>query len=142
MKTHLLRLLLVASLALGLGSCASFDASVDNGRSLKKIQHFFVLSNLNDNHALDQQIAAALRTGGRTAEVGPLTMMPDEAQAVVAFQDHWAWDFGEHLVFLRITVRDPASSQSYASVTFSATVPLHEPPATTVRRLVEALLAK
>src|SRR3954470_13844759 len=109
MKNLLLRLFLVVSLAVALGGCATFDASVDSGRSLKKVERFFVLSNLNDNHALDQQIAAALRAHGRTAEVGPLTMMPDDAQAVVAFQDHWTWDFGEHLVFLRITVRDPSA---------------------------------
>jgi hypothetical protein len=142
MKTFLLRLLFVTGLALALGGCASVDASVDSGRSLKKVQHFFVVSNLNDNHALDQQIAAALRAHDRTVEVGPLTMMPDEAQAVVAFQDHWAWDFGEHLVFLRITVRDPSASQSYAAVTFDARVPLHETPAATVKRLVDSLLAK
>ena len=142
MKTFLLRALLIASLATLLGGCASFDASIDSGRSLKKVQRYFVLSNLNDNHALDQQIAAALRAHGFTAEVGPLTMMPDETQAVVAFQDHWTWDFGEHLVFLRINVRDPAASQSYASVTFDARVPLREAPAVTVKRLMDALLEK
>ena len=106
------------------------------------MQRFFVLSNLNDNRALDHRIAEALKARGRTAEVGPLTMMPDDAQAVVSFQDNWAWDFGEHLVFLKITVRDPSASQPYAHVTFSARVPLHEPPAQTVDRLVGALLEK
>src|SRR4051812_45769634 len=142
MKTFLFRLLVASGLVLALGGCASFDASVDSGRSLKKVQRFFVLSNLNDNHAIDQQIAAALRAHDRTAEVGPLTMMPDDTQAVVSFQDHWTWDFGEHLVFLRITVRDPSASQSYAAVTFDARVPLHEAPAVTVKRLVESLLEK
>src|SRR4051812_13084375 len=142
MKTFLFRLLVASGLVLALGGCASFDASVDSGRSLKNVHRFFVLSNLNDNHAVDQQIAAALRARGHTAEVGPLTMMPDDAQAVVAFQDHWTWDFGEHLVFLRINVRDPAASQSYAAVTFDARVPLHEAPSVTVRRMVDALLEK
>ncbi len=142
MKSLLVRALLIVSLATLLGGCASFNASVDPGRSLKGVQRFFVVSNLNDNHALDQQIATALRTHGHTAEVGPLTMMPDDAQAVVTFQDHWTWDFGEHLVFMRINVRDPSASQSYASVTFDARVPLREAPATTVKRLVDALLEK
>jgi hypothetical protein len=142
MKTFLFRMLFIASLATLLGGCASFDASVDSGRSLKQVQRFFVVSNLNDNHALDQQIATALRAHGRTAEVGPLTMMPDDAQAVVTFQDHWTWDFGEHLVYARINVRDPSASQSYGYVTFDARVPLHEPPSTTVKRLVDALLEK
>ncbi len=142
MKPFLIRVLLLAGLALLHGGCASTDASVEGGRSLKGVQRFFVLSNLNDNRALDHQIALALKARGRTAEVGPLTMMPDDAQAVVAFQDHWAWDFGEHLVFLKITVRDPSADQAYASVTFNARVPLREKPTVTVDRLVGTLLGK
>jgi hypothetical protein len=142
MKARLLPALFAVALACLLGGCASFDASVEGDRSLKPVQRFFVVSNLNDNRALDHQIAAALRARGRTAEVGPLTMLPDDAQAVVTFQDHWAWDFGEHLVFLKINVRDPSASQSYASVTFNARVPLREKTPVTVNRLVEALLEK
>ena len=142
MTRLLLRALAATTLALLLGGCASYDAMVDGGRSLKDVQRFFIVSNLNDNRAVDHQIAAALRARGRTAEVGPLTMMPDEAQAVVTFQDHWTWDFGEHLVFMKINVRDPSKSQSYASVTFSARVPLREPASATIKHLVDSLLDK
>src|SRR5689334_7068633 len=124
MKSLPSRLFLILSLGLLLGGCASFDSSLDSGRSLKKVQRFLIVSNHNDNRALDQQIAAALKAHGRTAEVGPLTMMPEDTQAVVGYVDSWAWDFGEHLVFLKISVRDPAKEQYYASTTFSATVPL------------------
>lgn len=136
------RALVILFLGLLLGGCASFEASVERGRSLRDMRRFFVLSNSNDNRALDQQIAHALKTRGRTVEVGPLTMMPADTQAVIAFQDHWAWDFGEHLVFLKITVRDPFASQTYASVTFSSRVPVREQTAATVDRLVGVLLEK
>jgi len=142
MKSLLTRVLLASALVLFLGGCASFDASVEGGQSLKGVQRFFVVSNLNDNRALDHQIAQALKARGLTAEVGPLTMMPDDTQAVVTFQDHWAWDFGEHLVFLRIDVRKPSQEQTYASATFSARVPLREPAAVTLNRLVGTLLDK
>jgi hypothetical protein len=142
MKSLLTRVLLAAALALFLGGCASFDASVEGGQSLQGVQRFFVVSNLNDNRALDHQIAAALKASGRTAEVGPLTMMPDDTQAVVTFQDYWAWDFGERLVFLKINVRHPSKEQTYASATFSAKVPLREPAGVTLRRLVGTLLEK
>ena len=125
-----------------LGGCASFEASVERGRSLREVRRVFILSNPTDNRALDQQIARAFRARGRTVEVGPQTMMPDDTQAVVAFQDHWAWDFGEHLVFLKITVRDPFASPPYAGVTFSARVPVREPTSATVSRLVDTLLEK
>lgn len=142
MKSLLSRLSLILGLGLLLGGCASLDSSLESGRSLKKVQRFFIVSNHNDNRALDQQIATALKAHGRTAEVGPLTMMPDDTQAVVGYADSWAWDFGEHLVFLKISVRDPSKEQYYASTTFSASVPLREKSAVTVDHLVEALLNK
>jgi len=142
MKFPPVRLLCLLALGLLLGGCASFEATIDRGRTLKDVQRFFVVSNSNDNRAVDHQIAMALKARGRTAEVGPLTMMPDDAQAVVTFQDHWAWDFGEHLVHLKISVRDPSAPESYAGVSFGARVPLREKPAVTINRLVEALLEK
>lgn len=142
MKVLLTRVLLAATLALLLGGCASFDATVEGGHSLRDVKRFFVVSNLNDNRALDHQLAQALKARGLSAKVGPLTMMPDDTQAVVTFQDHWAWDFGEHLVFLKINVRKPSQEQAYASATFSAKVPLREPAPVTLRRLVDTLLEK
>ena len=142
MKSLLTRVLFAATLALLLGGCASFDATVEGGQSPKDVQRFFVVRNLNDNRALDHQIAKALKARGLIAEVGPLTMMPDDTQAVVTFQDHWAWDFGEHLVFLKISVRKPSQEQPYASATFSAKVPLREPASVTLSRLVGTLLEK
>lgn len=142
MKLLLARVPVLLVVGLLLGGCASFEASVERGRSLRDLRRVFILSNPTDNRALDQQIARAFKARGRTVEIGPQTMMPDDTQAVVAFQDHWAWDFGEHLVFLKITVRDPFASQPYASVTFSARVPVREPTAATVSRLVDTLLEK
>lgn len=142
MKSLVVRALMLLVAGLHLGGCASFEASVERDRSLREVQRVFILSNPTDNRALDQQIARAFKARGRTVEIGPQTMMPDDTQAVVAFQDHWAWDFGEHLVYLKITVRDPFASQPYAGVTFSARVPRREPTAATVSRLVDTLLEK
>lgn len=140
MKFPPIRVLLAAALALLLGGCASFDASVEGGQSLKGVQRFFVVSNLNDNRALDHQIAKALRGRGRTAEVGPLTMMPDDTQAVVTFQDHWAWDFGEHLVHLQLSAFEPGSPQPVAAATYSAKIPGRQSPPEIVEELVSRLV--
>lgn len=136
------RRVVVALLLLGLlaGGCASFDAQVERGRSLSGVQRFFIVSNSSDNHALDHHIAEALKARGYTAEVGPLTMMPDHTQAVVTFEANWSWDFGEHLSFLKIAARDPSSQQSFATVTFSARVPLRDPTPVIVGRLLDRLL--
>ncbi|MEO6992874.1 MAG: hypothetical protein ABI273_04530 [Lacunisphaera sp.] len=142
MKSLLIRGWLLLGLMFLAAGCATYKTQVDHGRSLKGIKRFFVVSNLNDNHAIDHQIADVLKARGLEADNGPLTMMPDNTQAVVTFQDHWTWDFGDHLVYLQIAVRDTRSEQSFASITFSAKIPLHEDAAVTVERLVDQLLDK
>ena len=142
MKSLFTRALVTLSLAVLFGGCATYHTQLDQGRSLAKIERFFILSNLNDNHALDHQIAEALKARGREAETGPLTMMPDRTQVVITFQDHWTWDFGDHLVFLQLSARDTRSEQSFATITFSARIPLHEDAPVTVARLVDRLLDK
>lgn len=130
-------LLFPALLLLGLlAGCTTYDAKVERGRSLEGVQRYFVQSNTNDNRAIDHQIAGALKSRGLAAETGPLTMMPDETQAIVTYQDHWTWDFGDRLVFLQITVRDRKTSQNYATVKFSAKVPTGKPLSSIVDELV------
>ena len=126
-----------ALLLLGLlAGCTTYDAKVERGRSLEGVQRYFVLSNPNDNHAIDHQIAGALQARGLEAGTGPLTMMPDETQAIVSYQDHWTWDFGDRLVFLQLTVRDRKTSQNYATVKFSAKMPSGKSLAAIVDELV------
>jgi hypothetical protein len=135
------RVLLPFALLLALGffaGCASYHAS--HNRSLEGLRRFFVLSNANDNRALDHQIAGALRARGFEANTGPLTMMPDDAQAVVIYQDQWTWDFGDHLVYLQVSVRDRKSTQNLASATFSTRLPTRTPTSGIVDGLVGKLL--
>lgn len=132
---------LLGALALFLAGCASYENELVPGKSLAGLHQFFVLSNLNDNHAIDRQIATALRQRGLAADVGPRTMMPDQTQVIVTYQDHWAWDFGDHLVYLTINVRDALSNEPIAAITFQASVPLREPVPVTVNRLVDQLFS-
>lgn len=142
MKSAIFRVLPAFLLIVLLGGCASYNSQFERGRNLSSVHRFFVVSNLNDNHALDHQIAAVIKARGLEAESGPLTMMPDNTQAILTFQDHWTWDFGDHLVYLQISVRDRRSEQSFGSVTFSAKIPLREDASVTVARLVNQLLDK
>jgi hypothetical protein len=142
MKSLLSRALLILATGWFLGGCASYDSSVESGRSFAKVQRFFVLSNLNDNHGLDHQLVESLKAHGRTADAGPLTMMPDDTQVVVLYQDRWTWDFGDHLIYLQVAVRDTRSEQPFATVSFSAKVPTSKTPAAIVDSLVDKLLKK
>jgi hypothetical protein len=81
-----------------LGACTSYDAQIDPGKNFTGLQKFFVVRNPSDNHGLDRVIASSLVARGFATETGPLTMMADDTQAIVTYQDNWAWDFGDHLV--------------------------------------------
>ncbi len=142
MKSGLLRLLPLLLAGLLLGGCASFQADEWSTGSLAGMKRFFVVSNLSDNRALDHHIVAALQARGLVADSGPLTMMPGDTQAIVTFQDHWNWDFGEHLYYLKITVRKPESSEPLSAATYNARIPRKESTAETVARLVDRLFGK
>lgn len=132
----MLRLLTPFLLVLLLGGCASYDTQVARGPGLAGAQHFFVIANANDSRGLAHRITASLKARGLTAATGPRTMMPDDTQAVVTYEDHWAWDFGERLVHLQINVRDARSAQPLAAATFSAKIPGRKSSAEIVDELV------
>lgn len=138
MKPLLLCSLVVACL---LGGCATSNTRVQGGTRLAGLERYFVLANGNDNRALDRQIVNALRAHGRTADSGPRTMMPDGTQAVVTYDDHWSWDFGDRLQVLRLTVRDARSRDTLAVAEFSAKIPRRRSPAGIADELVTQLLA-
>lgn len=129
-------MLLVLGLLTG---CATYNTQRDPGRNIAGVQRFFVVGNDNDNHALDRLIVTALTARGFTAHHGPLTMMPEETQAVISYQDYWTWDFGDHLVYLQISVRDRKSIQPYTTVKFSTKVPTRTPVSGIVEELVGRL---
>ncbi len=110
-------------LALLLGGCASTNTRVERRQVPEGMQRYFVLANSNDNRAIDRRIAHALRAQGLTAESGPRTMMPEDTQVLVSYEDHWSWDFGDRLNYLRITFRDANNAQPWANAEFQARIP-------------------
>lgn len=137
----MLRLFTSVLLVLLLGGCASYDAQIARGPGLTDVQRFFVIANANDSRGLAHRIAASLKARGLAAETGPRTMMPEDTQALVTYEDHWGWDFGERLVHLQINVRDARSSQPLAAATFSAKIPGRKTPAEIVNELIARVIS-
>ena len=132
---------LLLSALLLLAGCVSYDKQAYAPKALDGVKRFFVLSNQNDNHGIDHQIEAALKIRGNEASVGPMTMMPDDAQVVLVYEDRWEWDFGDHLVFMQLTARDRRTNQPLSFVRFSAKIPKGKKTAVVVGELVDRLLA-
>ena len=55
---------------------------------------------------------------GFEAESGPITMLPDSAQAVIVYEDRWSWDFSNHMVYLKIGARDPQAVFPYVTASY------------------------
>ncbi len=127
-------------MALLFAGCTSVGTKVDKGRHLAGARHFFVLSNLNDNHAIDESIVRTLQARGFQAENGPLTMLPDSAQVVITYDDRWTWDFSLHLVRLQIAARDIQSVQPFATAVYQKNIALSTEVDAVVSQLVGELL--
>lgn len=141
MKLPFSRLLILLGLALGLCGCSTVDARIAPGHNLANLKRFFVVTSSSDNHGLDRQIVAALQARGLTAENGPRTMMPDDTEAVITYQDRWGWDFSDYLAYLQIEVRKVGKSDPFASVNYSATVPSGKSYQAILQSLVDRLFS-
>jgi uncharacterized protein YceK len=134
--------LLCLFVAVLFSGCSSYVARNETGPSLAKVQRLFVKSNFNDNHGMDGRIMRALQERGYEVDKGPLTMLPRTAQAVVAFEDRWNWDFRTHLTGLRIEIRDVKSDAILATASFNGPVALTSSVDDIVDKLVEKLVAQ
>jgi hypothetical protein len=135
---RLITLLLACAVFTG---CASTETKVvDKGRSLKAVQRFFVLRNLKDNHSIDKSIVRALQARGLEATSGPITLLPDNAQTVIMYEDRWAWDFGNHMVYLKLGARDPSAVFPFVTASYLKQVALSTEVDEVVSGVVEDLL--
>lgn len=122
--------------------CASTQTHVaDKDRHLRDTHRFFVERNLKDNHGVAESIVRALQGHGLEASAGPITMLPDSAQAVINYQDRWAWDFSEHMVWLKLGVRDPSAVFPYVTTTYNRQIALRTELDEVVNAVVSELLA-
>lgn len=136
------RLILPLFALLLLAGCAAYDTQVARGPGLAGVERFFVVGNANDNRGLEHRLVAALRARGFTAAAGPRTMMPEDTQAVVTYDDRWAWDFGERLQYLQISVNAVSPARPLAAAVFSAKIPGRKAAAEIVDELVGRLVAE
>jgi len=130
--------LLVLSTVLFAG-CSSYEAR-PAGPKVASQKSIFILSNSNDNNFLAEQIVSALKSRGYDSSCGPLTMMPDDTQVLVTYEDHWTWDFGDHLAYLQIIARDRRTNQVYGNAVFRAKIPTKKSIPKIIGELIDRIL--
>jgi hypothetical protein len=134
MKTAVVLLLLAVFLA----GCSSIYIDRRPRTDFSKIKRVYVERRLSDNHQIDQTIVAELRALGLEASSGPLTMLPDGTDAIVTYQDEWAWDFKSYLIEFNLQLRGAIKEQYLAAGTYRQPSPITKSPA----EIVHLILAR
>jgi hypothetical protein len=109
-----LQFILGMSAVLLLGACTHLNTQVDPSAHITQRSHIFVEHRLADGRGIDQVIVAELQRLGYDASAGPLTMMPDNTDAIIAYEDTWTFDFTTYLLELDVAVRDPHTGKQIA----------------------------
>lgn len=100
MKFPLWFLLGFVALATGCGSLTTAGQA-----DLGKHRRVWVEQRLNDNLGVGRTLAAELQALGYTADVGHLTMMPEDTELIVTYDAREEWDFRAYLIELNVAVR-------------------------------------
>jgi len=107
-----LAILLVGSL---LSGCASMSSTVAPGANLSTIKKIHVVKLPADGRGIDRVIADELNFMGYATSLGNTLDVPEDADAVLTYQDKWTWDITMYMIELNIQVRDPKSNMAMAS---------------------------
>jgi lysyl-tRNA synthetase class I len=132
--------LLAATVALLVSGCTTHTwRSVTN---LSRFKHIYVEHRLTDDRHIDEMIAEELKRLGYEASYGPLTMMPDKADAVLSYEDRWEWDFKSYLIELSVYVRTARTNKKLADGTYYQQTLASKSPAHVVTQVITPLFPK
>ncbi|AWI09198.1 hypothetical protein CKA38_08070 [Ereboglobus luteus] len=122
--------------------CATYKANVKPDADLSKYQRVWVKSNMNDNRGIGHFIREALRARGLESDLGPLTMMPLNTQAIISFTDSWAWDFKDHMTGLTLSFKDTKIDFPIATATYVGHTSFTKAPHEIAEKLVDKLFSE
>jgi hypothetical protein len=134
MKSILLSALSFVALLAG---CSSLNTRAVT--DLAPFKHIYVVHRLTDDRHIDDLLAQELQRLGHDASCGPLTMLPENADAVLTYVDRWDGDFKTHLVDLDVELRTARSDKKLAEGSYLQPTPKPKPPAEVVHDLLVSL---
>ena len=119
------------------------DCSSLNTRTVVDLAAFkriYVVHRLSDDHHIDELLVAELKQLGHEASSGPLTLLPENADAVLTYEDRWVWDFKTYLIELNVELHTARTEKKLADGHYYAPSPRSRPPADIVHDLIGSLL--
>lgn len=129
-----------------LGLCTGCTTTVEVRKSpsldLGRFQRVFVVQPLNENHHLDEMLVNELKRTGRTAMSGPITMMPEETDAVLIYQAQWTGDFTTSLLDLNVEMHTAHTNKRLLEAQYYQPLARPKPPEKVVHALVAQMFTK
>jgi hypothetical protein len=122
-----------------LAGCTSVSMRKAPSLDLSRFQRIFVVQPFNENHHLDEFFVAELRAAGRTASSGPLTMMPEDTEAVLTYDSRWTWDFTTYMIDLNVELFTSHTKKKLAEARYYQPTARPKPPEVAVHAIVAQL---
>ena len=107
--------------------------------SLTDFKHIYVEHRLTDDHHIDEMFVHELQLLGHDASCGPLTLLPDNADAILTYADRWEWDFKTYLIELTVELRTARSDKKLADGRYFQPTPKAKPAPEVVHELLASL---
>ena len=114
MRNHPSKALLVLAGALILCGCAHLTTRALPNANVGRYKHIFVEHRLADSYGIADEMARQLAEMGYDASAGALTMMPNDAELIVSYEDMWTWDFNTYMIELDVQVRSARTDKILA----------------------------
>jgi hypothetical protein len=100
-------------------------------------KHVFVEHRLADGFGVADEVARQLREMGYDASAGAITMLPEDADLVVSYDDMWTWDFNTYMIEFDMQVRLAHSDRIVAvGHYYRPTMVFGHPPAAMIHELL------
>ena len=115
MKKYLVSFLLAIVVGLTSGCVTKLNSTVSPGTNLKTLKKFYVVRLAADQRGIEKVISDRLNVMGYKATAGEKTAVPDDAEAIVTYQDKWMWDLTMYMIELNVQVRQPKTDIAMAT---------------------------
>jgi len=110
-----LRLWLIVTAPGELASCSTQSVSHAPGAELGTFKTFYVQKLAADQRGIEQLFVKQLTAWGYTATSGAADRPATPVDAIVTYQDRWAWDITMYMIRLNVQIRDAQTGAIVAS---------------------------
>jgi len=115
MKKYIISFAVVLFVALTSGCMTQLKSDITPGTDLKALKKIYVVQLPQDERGVGRLIADRLNLMGKRATCGYKASAPEDADAIVTYQDKWMWDITMYMIELNIQVRKPKTEMAMAT---------------------------